>query len=137
MNVAIPIWNHRVSPVFDAARRLLIVPIENGEEQPERNECILNESDFFNRVKQLQLLEIDLLICGAISKPLHDSIQNNGIKVISHVCGFVEEILEAYCTDQIQQERFLMPGCCGQRRNRLQRRRSNCGKNGRKKGAST
>ncbi len=128
MKIAIPICNHRISPVFDTAKKLLVVILENGKENG-RTEYDLAELDFFYRVSRLQQLDVEVLICGAISKPLKDELTTRKIKVISHVCGFMEEILQAFCTGQITQDRFAMPGCCGQRRFRF-RRGSNCRKKG-------
>ena len=125
MKVAIPIWNQRISPVFDTARKLLVVTHENGKEK-DRMEYDLAEFDFFYRVNRLLVLQVDVLICGAISKPLKDELTTRKIKVISHICGFVEEVFQAFCTDQITEERFIMPGCCGKRQFRYRRRGPNC-----------
>jgi predicted Fe-Mo cluster-binding NifX family protein len=69
MKVAIPEWRGRVSPVFDVARNLLLVEVENGAEQARRNvDLIVKEpgarADFVAR------LGTDVLVCGAISWPL-------------------------------------------------------------------
>lgn len=115
MKVALTIWNHRISPVFDTARNLTVITLENGTEI-ERASYEIAELDYFNRADRLQALHVDVLICGAISRPLENEIIARGIDVIAHVCGFMDDIFQAYCTNQLSQDRFLMPGCCGRRR---------------------
>ncbi|MBN2329268.1 MAG: NifB/NifX family molybdenum-iron cluster-binding protein [Candidatus Omnitrophica bacterium] len=131
MKVAIPIWNHRISPVFDCARKMIVVDIEEGGER-QRTEYNLDELLFLQRASYLKKLNIDILICGAISRPLEELIQTKGIKIVSYLCGNVEEILQALCNDRLSQDQFLMPGCCGRRRSRFRHRGSRC----RKKGAT-
>ncbi len=115
MKVSIPVWNHRVSPVFDTARRLLVFT-DTGEDQIKQVEYLVEGLDFFHRVECLIRIEVDVLICGAISKPLEDEIVSRGIQVISQVCGNVNEVFEAYCSKRIFTDYFLMPGCCKKRR---------------------
>jgi predicted Fe-Mo cluster-binding NifX family protein len=120
MNIAIPIWNHRVSPVFDTAANVVVFADGDGSAAP-GTEYGLAGADFFSRAHRMQELNIDVLICGAISKPLEDEIRRRGIEVIPHICGCVEDVFQAFQTGQLNQQQFMMPGCCGKRR-RFQRR---------------
>lgn len=129
MNVAIPIWNDRISPVFDTARKILVVRIDNGKET-QRIEANLVESDFYARAHSLQQLQIQTLICGAISKPLELELISRGIQVISHVCGEAEDVLEAFLSGDITQDRFTMPGCCHKRRFQHRHHHAMCSKKG-------
>ncbi len=123
MKVAISVWNHRISPVFDTAAQLLVVTLKNGKTVG-RASCDLRETGFFERIHRVEQLEVQYLICGAISKPMEYAIQSKGIQVISHVCGWVEEVLQAFVTGQITQSRFLMPGCYAERGRRLRHGRT-------------
>ncbi len=117
MKIAISVWNHRVSPVFDAAQQLFVVKWDQGKEI-ERTQQELKEFEILDRANRLQELDVHVLLCGAISQTLERAIQIKGIQVISHVCGDVEDVLQAFISNQITHPRFLMPGCCGKRRNR-------------------
>ena len=64
MKVAIPTWTGRVSPVFDVAKRLLVVKLEGGGEVS-REEAVIEETQFMARAKAVTQLGIDVLICGA------------------------------------------------------------------------
>jgi predicted Fe-Mo cluster-binding NifX family protein len=125
MNVAIPTWSGRVSPVFDAAGRLLILAVEAGREVG-RREVPLPEAEAPERARVVADLGVHVLICGAVSQVLEGMLARLGIHVVSHVCGDVEEILRCYLAGETPQERFGMPGCCRRRRQRAGRRGGQC-----------
>lgn len=105
--IAIPIWIGRVSPVFDVAERLLIVDIKNKKECS-RFETKINEESFPAKSIRLKELDIDILICGAISMSLFYMIANVDIHVIPWISGGAEDVLKAFLDDKLFQ--FLMPG---------------------------
>lgn len=117
MRVAIPFWNDRVSPVFDAARRLVVVDVENGVERA-RHHQTLQEEFPTRRVRQLAQLGVNVLICGAISRPLAALLAASGITLIPWTAGPVDEVLAAYLAGRLPDPRWLMPGCGGKRRHR-------------------
>lgn len=115
MKVAIPTWNARVSPVFDVAKRLLVVKLD-GHREVNREESAVEETQLMARAKRVTQLGVDVLICGAISMPLEAMLASAGVRVIPHTCGTVEDIVLAFASGQLTDETFLMPGCCGRRR---------------------
>lgn len=117
MRVAIPVWQARVSPVFDTAGRLLIFDLENGHKVSRTEQPIAGLS-MRGRVNRLAELNVDELLCGAISRPLAGMIAASGIKVIPWMSGDVEEVVAWYLDGKPLDARFLMPGC-GRRRRRF------------------
>ena len=115
MKVAIPQWQGRVSPVFDVAARLLLVEMQDGQESW-RGEYPLTIDNPMERAKWLGRLGADALICGAISRPLEMALSAEGVRVIAQVCGQVDEVLAAFAEGRLDNQSFLMPGCCGRRR---------------------
>jgi predicted Fe-Mo cluster-binding NifX family protein len=115
MRIAVATSNDRVSPVFDVAGRLLVVDVE-GERETGREEVLLENQNIGPRARHVSELRVDVLICGAISRPLEMMLQDAGIEVIPHTCGNAEEVLRAFRTDELSEEAFVMPGCCGHRR---------------------
>ena len=110
MKIAIPIWGNRISPVFDAASRLLVVDVSDNRE-PVRSETELQMQDLSRRCIRIQDLGVDILICGAITGHFMRLLKAAGIDVISGISGNTEEILGAYLQGRLSQPRFLMPGC--------------------------
>lgn len=128
MRIAVPVWRDRISPVFDVAGSLLLVDLREGTPAL-RSDAILQEEDPDSRTARLGELGVDVLICGAISRPLESMLAAAGIKVIARVCGGVDDVLDAYRSGRLGDRAFAMPGCCGRRRGFGHGRR--CGKGGR------
>ena len=122
MRVAIPTWSGAISPVFDVARRLLVVDIQ-GDAEVSRNEIIIEDTQFAFRAKRVADLGVDVLICCAISWPLEAMLASAGVRVIPQTCGPTEDVLRAFVSGQLTDTAFLMPGCCGRRRRSRGRRR--------------
>jgi predicted Fe-Mo cluster-binding NifX family protein len=110
MKIAIPVHDGRISPVFDAARHLLVVEIQNGE-MVSRNQVALLAQDIPSRAHVVAGLGVEVLICGAISRPLEVFLGSLGVAVIARKRGAAEEILTAFLADELGQDAFLMPGC--------------------------
>lgn len=115
MRVAIPISDGRISPVFDVARRLVLVDIEN-EREVKRTEKVLEEPELATRARRVAELGADVLICGAISRPLEAMLLSAGVEVIPQTCGPVEDVIRAFASGQLTEQAFVIPGCCGHRR---------------------
>jgi predicted Fe-Mo cluster-binding NifX family protein len=123
MKVAIPIWHSRISPVFDVAKRLLVVDLEDGVET-HRSEEVLGE---VNPGKRVANLGVDVLICEAVSYPLEAMLTSSGVQVIAQTCGEVEDVLGAFLSGRLTEEAFRMPGCRGQHRRGRRPRHGSCG----------
>jgi predicted Fe-Mo cluster-binding NifX family protein len=115
MRIAIPHWQSRVSPVFDAAASVLLFDIEDGAER-QREERQLTRTDPLARAGEFLKLGADVLICGAISAPLEAALVSADVQVIGFVCGPVEEVLGAYLSGELANPAFGMPGVRGWRR---------------------
>ncbi len=110
MRIAIPVWMDRVSPVFDVAKHLLLIDIEDSTEVA-RELKTLTENQLTDRAQYVADLGVEVLICGAISRPLELILGARSVGVVPHVCGATEEILSAFLGGKINDRRFLMPGC--------------------------
>jgi predicted Fe-Mo cluster-binding NifX family protein len=125
MRIAIPVWSGRVSPVFDVAKRLLVVDVDGGSEVS-RGEVRLEDTRPWTRATHLAQLKVNTLICGAISRPLESMLGSVHVRVVPLACGSVEQVLGAFLAGNLAEDAFLMPGCCARRR-----RRRGCGRRGR------
>jgi predicted Fe-Mo cluster-binding NifX family protein len=109
MRIAIPIWDEKISPVLDTASRLLIVETKD-QNVASRYEIYLDEQDLSRRCFRIQGMEIDILICGAVSHHFARMLTGSGINVIPEISGQAEEVLDAYLQGDLLNSRFLMPG---------------------------
>ena len=111
MKIAVPIWNQRVAPVFDVAREVLLVEMPSEGEQNGRRETLTGELPV---QKALRLVElgVDILICGAISRPVLAMVAGYGIRVVPHVVGQAREVIQAWSQGRLEGDPYQMPGCC-------------------------
>ena len=110
MKVAIPIFQSRVSPVFDWCTRLLLVRIRSGREET-REDIEVGGLDLLERVERLSNVGTDVLICGAIGGSVARLLESKGIKIIPWIAGEIEDVIHALASDEFPHDRFLMPGC--------------------------
>jgi predicted Fe-Mo cluster-binding NifX family protein len=122
MIVALPVWQGRISPVFDVAGQLLVVDLRDSTIPTRRLEILPEEAPEL-RAQRVQALGIETLICGAVSRPLEALLTAKRIEVLPRICGDVEEVLQAFMSERLRDDRFAMPGCCGRRQ---RRRRGGC-----------
>lgn len=123
MRVAIPVFDGRISPVFDAARHLLLVDIADGREV-RRTEHLLDEPELGPRARRVAAFGVDVLICGAISRLLETMLLSANVEVISQTSGQAEDVLRAFVSGQLTEDAFLMPGCHAHRRQYCDPRRA-------------
>ena len=115
MRIAIPIWGNKISPLLDTASRLLIVEL-GAEGETSRYQILLDEANISRRSLRIRSLNIDTLICGAVSRPFFRMLLSAGIDIIPDISGDPENVLKAYLNGDIFHSKFMMPGC---RRRRL------------------
>jgi predicted Fe-Mo cluster-binding NifX family protein len=112
MKIALSVWKDCISTVFDAADQLLVVE-KDGDGALKLSTVRLNSTDKAARALQMKESGIDVLICGAISRPQEVAISAAGIKVHAFVRGPVQEIIAAYGSGQLHTAAFTLPGCQG------------------------
>jgi len=119
MNVALSVWQDRVSPVFDASQSLLLIKTGEAGRENDRNIKAIEAQNPLQRVRQLINMEADVLICGAISSPLAAMVVNAGIKLVPFVTGEAEPVLAAFFRGQLPSPGYMLPGCGGKLRHRF------------------
>ena len=110
MRIAIPIWEDKISPVLDTASRLMIVEEVNGSECS-RFEIYIDEEELSRKCFRIQGIGVDILICGAISRPFLRMLRAFGITIIPEIAGQADDVLAAYFQGKLFHSGFLMPGC--------------------------
>ena len=112
MKVALATWNGRISPVFDVARQVLMLDVEDGRVVA-RHEETLPGTEPQVQVGRLVALAPQTLICGAISYPMADLLAAKNIRVIPFTAGAVEEVVSAWLAGALPNPALAMPGCYG------------------------
>jgi len=111
MVVALGVWEGRIAPVFDVAKELLLLYREKdlirGRETIRLSEGLTPQQ----RVLVISEMNVDELICGAISSPLRAIIEARGTKVCSFITGSVTEIEQALGNPDFDWSTLAMPGC--------------------------
>lgn len=110
MKVALPIWDGRVSPVFDVAHELLVAEV-NDQAVDSQATHVIAETDAAARAKFVADLGVTILICGAISQALEQLLLSRGVRVIARKCGDANEVLTAHITGRLDEPQYTMPGC--------------------------
>lgn len=108
--IAFSIWNQRIAPVFDVARQVRIVEAEEGKIAGER-EAALADDPPARKALDLAQLGVRVLVCGAISRPLHLLIGAADIRVVAFVAGEASEVIRAYLEGRLDHDAWAMPGC--------------------------
>ena len=109
MIIGLSILDNRIAPVFDVARELLLVNVDNGTVV--QQELLILPKVAREKMVKLVDLGVNALLCGAISKELNNSTMQCGIEVISFLSGDVKMILNAWLADSLNNMEFSMPGC--------------------------
>jgi len=109
MRVAVTVWEDTVSTVCDFSSRLLVFDV-TGDEVKKRSFIPFETGIMPERVNQLEALGVEVLLCGAISRPLERMIRASGVKVIPCLRGSIEEVIGAYLDGGLSDARFTLPG---------------------------
>jgi predicted Fe-Mo cluster-binding NifX family protein len=109
MRLGIPVWRDEVSPVFDVAAKLLVIDVEDRREIARRVIPLGTPNDL-GRADRLAAMDIDVLICGTITRPLEQLVTAAGVRVVSLVCGPVERVARTIMTGGRLPPECLLPG---------------------------
>lgn len=107
---AFSLWNERIAPVFDVARHLWIVDVDDGQIVCQTSRRFSSD-DPKERAMRLTTLQVSQLVCGAITRSSYEALTEQGIQVISFVAGDIEQVIQACLTDRLNDAHLAMPGC--------------------------
>ncbi|MCF6175568.1 MAG: hypothetical protein L3J71_07360 [Victivallaceae bacterium] len=107
MIIGLPILDNRIAPVFDVAREILLVTVDDGKVI--QQELLILPGIAREKVIKLVDTGVKVLLCGAISNELKRSATQCGIEVVSFLSGDIQCVLKAWLADSLND--FAMPGC--------------------------
>ena len=112
MKLAVAVNKGRVAPLFDSSRQLLVLQLdEQGADV--RDKVELPTCGGLERAATVERLNIDTLICGAITRELSGALESRGVVVLAFVSGNVHLVVEAFQAGTLHSGAFCMPGCGG------------------------
>ena len=128
MKLALAVWNGRISPVFDVSRQLLVLKVKNREVTDQVSVHFSNDQPV-HKVRRLVDMQVDVLLCGAVSRDMAAILDAHGIQRYDFVAGEIEAVIAAYLSGRLPCVEMSMPGCFSRRnqrraKNRRGRRRS-------------
>jgi predicted Fe-Mo cluster-binding NifX family protein len=115
MKTAFSVWDNRIAPVFDVAQQIHLVETKAGRIVSEKLEALADDMPV-QKVACLAELGVDILVCGAVSRPLQEMIAAYDIRIIPFVAGDLREVIEAWLAGKREIALFAMPGCCKKKR---------------------
>lgn len=109
IRIAIPVFHKRVSPVLDNCTRLLIIDYAKGREI-HKQDITLEKFSLVERFNLIKKMNVNVIICCAISEVLDHMIQRTDIQLICGIAGEVDQVLAAYLSNHLDDAAFHMPG---------------------------
>ena len=109
MRIALSHWQGRIAPVFDVAENLLVVDTTGRNKQMPRKVRLLRKHEW-GRASELRDMQVELLVCGAVSRAMEKALIENGVRVNGFICGNLEEVMAAALKGALNDPRFRMPG---------------------------
>jgi len=122
MKTAFSIWQNRIAPVFDVSTTILIRETDRAVLVSEKT-ISLPSASALDRVSLLAANNVDILVCGAVSKDTALMLEAFNIKYCPFIAGAVDDVIAACSTKGICDVKFAMPGCGRQRKRGRQIRR--------------
>ncbi|MBD3343882.1 MAG: hypothetical protein GF401_02325 [Chitinivibrionales bacterium] len=110
MKIACSIEESRIATVFDFSDKLLVADVCDGaniHKEIVSLPCTLASI----RVGSMRDMQIETLICGAVSNPLAAMIWHAGITLVAGITGDTDQVMDAWLNGKLQDTpRFLLPG---------------------------
>ena len=113
--LAIPVFRARVAPVLDWCTKMMVFP-DDGPDAASGRQIDAGNENIFGLIRTLREQGIQTLVCGALSPEILNYGESIGLRIIHGIAGEIEEVLRAYREQKLDQPRYWLPGCGGQRR---------------------
>ena len=93
--IAIPVFQERISPLFDEARRFMLLEITDGR-IAQKSTVTLNQESAALRVAKLREIGVTTIISGAVSGYLSRIISEQGFMHYSWTSGPVDRVINQF-----------------------------------------
>lgn len=110
MRIAVPNCRGRISPVFDVARRYRVIDVDWGMITDQADHVVCADP-----CRELLGLAVNQVICAGITRELQRCLERHSVGVLAGYCGIIDEVVDAYLCDSLDNGGFNMPGSVQQR----------------------
>jgi predicted Fe-Mo cluster-binding NifX family protein len=107
--IAIPVSWHQVATVLDYSSTFLLLALD-GDTVRGQLEIPVDREAPEGIARLLEAFHADVVICGAVSRSLLESLGSRGIEVITRVRGPLKSVVDAYIRGTLAGRRFRLPG---------------------------
>ena len=108
--IAIPVFQDRISPLLDEARKFILFEVSDGE-ITQKIAVTLDLSTCLMRIARLKELGVMTIVSGAVSGRVSDIIIECGIRHYPWNNGDVNEVMEMYINNRLQPCRASVNQC--------------------------
>jgi predicted Fe-Mo cluster-binding NifX family protein len=108
--VAVPVYQERVSPLLDVAKKFAMYEIEDGEIK-QKIIADIHPEDETQRIDKLKEIGVSVIIGGAVSSFVSELIRGKGIRLISWISGSVDNVIDLYIKGEVKSFPDKVSGC--------------------------
>lgn len=110
MCIAIAAYQDRIVSLFESSEKFVIIYSPSYDIKHAKSINVSNNA-FTELIQLLKTNKIEILICGAIRGCVRQQIEAHNIKVIPWITGDIQNVVQAFLSDNLFSSSFLMPGC--------------------------
>ncbi len=122
MKIAMPVREKNIAPTIDFANSMVIWQTEGLKKGNPFNgvqEVIdFSSSNIEKKIEILRKNQVDVVICGAVSNEFQRLLEAYDIRLIGWICGVMDDVAQAFLDGSIEDDRYVIPGCCQKYRQR-------------------
>ena len=111
MKIALTRSYHRIAPLFDSATTYELYETQGYKKETEFIGMYMYEQGAKDAINTLLSMNVNVVICGAISNEYEQLLLLHQIDLYSYISGDVEEVLQGWRTGKLDTPFFSMPGC--------------------------
>lgn len=109
MKIGIPVFQDRLSPVFDSSGLIRVFTHQPDGRMTEGASLAIHSLLCYARIEAILAQHIDLLICAAISRECQILLEANGVVVLAGLFGPATDIVAAYLAGRLDDKQFHLP----------------------------
>jgi len=110
MYIALAAYQDRIASLFESSEKFVIINSPSYDIKHAKSINVSNNA-LTELVQLLKTNNIEILICGAIRGYVRQQLESQNIKVIPWITGDIQNVVQAFLSNNLFSSSFLMPGC--------------------------